>query len=183
MKYIVAYNRDWPKRFGQIAAYVRAFLPDSWTFHHVGSTFVPGMPAKDIIDLHIEYVHGFLQVVIDGLKDAGYEHEGDLGISGREAFKPIPDSCAASLPVHHLYACETGAFELKKHLAYRDYLRAHPARAEWLANKKLLVDASANSRDEYIEKKSCYYELITKESLEWANKSLQRTRTSHAAEL
>lgn len=148
MKYIVAYNQDWPKGFEQIAAYVKAFLPESCAFHHVGSTSVPGMPAKDIIDLDIEYVHGFLQVVINGLKDAGYEHQGDLGIPGREAFKPLAGSCAASLPVHHLYACETGAFELKRHLAYRDYLRAHAGRAEWLARKKILVDASARSRDE-----------------------------------
>ena len=170
MKYLTEYNEDWPARFVQITTYVREFLPPNCTFHHVGSTSVPGMPAKDIIDLDIEYAQGSLQAVIDGLREAGYEHEGDLSIPGREAFKPIPDSCAASLPAHHLYACETGALELQKHLAYRDYLRAHPTRARWLANQKLLVDASANSRDGYIDKKSHCYEVITKESMEWANK-------------
>ena len=171
MKYITAYNRDWPERFVQITAYVKAFLPAGCAFHHIGSTSVPGMPAKDIIDLDIEYANGFLQAVIDGLKKAGYKHAGDLGVPGRDAFKPVPDSGAANLPAHHLYACEADAYELQKHLAYRDYLRAHPARSEWLANEKLLADASANSRDEYIDKKSGYYELITKESMEWANKS------------
>lgn len=182
MKYIAAYNPDWPKRFERIAAYVKAFLPESCTFHHVGSTSVPGMPAKDIIDLDIEYEHGFLQVVIDGLKDAGYEHQGDLGIPGREAFKPLAGSCAVSLPVHHLYACETGAFELKRHLAYRDYLRARPDRAEWLAKKKILVDATANSRDEYMEKKGCYYDLISKEAMEWAHNSQHGLREVRATE-
>ena len=170
MKYITEYKQDWPKRFVQIAGYLKGFLPNACAYHHVGSTSVSGMPAKDIIDLDIEYPRGFLQAVIDGLKEAGYEHQGDLGIPGREAFKPISGSNAADSPSHHLYACEVATFELRKHLAYRDYLRAHPARAEWLATQKLSVDASAKSRDEYIENKSRYYEVITKESLEWADK-------------
>jgi GrpB-like predicted nucleotidyltransferase (UPF0157 family) len=182
MKYIAAYNPDWPKRFEQIAAYVKAFLPEGCTIHHVGSTSVPGMPAKDIIDIDVEYTHGFLQAVIDGLKDAGYEHQGDLGIPGREAFKPVPDSRAASLPAHHLYACEAGAPELKIHLAFRDYLRAHPGRAEWLGKKKILVDASAKSRDEYMEKKGCYYEPIVQESMEWVGRAEQGTETGRGAQ-
>ena len=183
MKYITAYNQDWPTRFAQITAYLKGFLPDGCMFHHVGSTSVPGMPAKDIIDLDMEYVGGSLQTVIDGLKEAGYEHRGDLGIPGREAFKPILDSGAALLPAHHPYACEVGSYELQKHLAFRNYLRAHPARAEWLASQKRSVDASAMSRDEYIEEKSCCYSTITKESMEWANKALQRPQAGRAAEL
>ncbi len=175
MKYIREYNHDWPKRFEQITAYVKGFLPDSCKFHHVGSTSVPGMPAKDVIDLDIEYTQGFLQVVIDGLREAGYEHEGDLDIQGRDAFNPVTNSKAASLPAHHLYACENGAFELRKHLSFRNYLRAHPERAGWLLNKKFLADASANTRDEYIENKSRYYEAITEESMEWANNGMQPT--------
>lgn len=169
MQYIKEYDLDWPKRFVLITGYVKKFLPDSCIFHHVGSTSVPGMPAKDIIDLDIEYVPGSLQTVINGLEKAGYQHEGDLGIPGREAFTPVHNSEVASLPAHHLYACETDTYELRKHLAFRDYLTANPGRAQWLAARKIAVDASANSRDEYIEKKSGFYAVITKESLECAN--------------
>ena len=126
------------------------------------------MPAKDIIDLDIEYEPDTLKVVLGALNDAGYEHEGDLGITGREAFKPTPGSVAASLPVHNLYACQTGANELRKHLAYRNYLIAHPARAQWLANQKILVDAAASSRDDYIKEKSPYYDIINQEAEKWA---------------
>lgn len=175
MKYIKAYNQDWPGRFAQISAHVKAFLPEDCTIHHVGSTSVPGMSAKDIIDLDILYTQCSLQTVIDVLREAGYEHEGDLGIPGREAFKPFPNSHAASLPAHHLYACKNSAVELQKHLLFRNYLRAHPERAGWLSNKKLSAETSANTRDEYIENKSCYYETITEESMEWANISLKPT--------
>jgi len=58
------------------------------------------MPAKEIIDLDIEYVRG-LNTVIGGLKEDGYEHKGDLGIQGREAFKPVLNFPAESLPSHH----------------------------------------------------------------------------------
>jgi GrpB-like predicted nucleotidyltransferase (UPF0157 family) len=174
MKYITTYNQDWPERFSQIAAHVRAFVPDNWIIHHIGSTSVTGMSAKDIIDMDIEYSHCTLQVVIDALRDAGYEHEGDLGIPGREVFKPVPHSLAASLPAHHLYACENGAFELQKHLSFRDYLRAHPAQVDWLSNNKLSADASANTRDEYIENKSRFYEKITQESMRWASNGMKK---------
>jgi GrpB-like predicted nucleotidyltransferase (UPF0157 family) len=73
-------------RFVHFTESQKDFLPDTCTFHHIGSTSVPGMPAKDIIDLDIEYVPGSLFTVITGLKKAGYSHEGDLGIAGREAF-------------------------------------------------------------------------------------------------
>lgn len=171
MKYITTYNQNWSRRFLQITAYLKKFLSKKCTYHHVGSTSIPGMVAKDIIDLDIEYLNCSLQGIIDGLKEAGYEHQGDLGIPGREAFKQIQGSVASSLPSHHLYACEVNAYELQKHITFRDYLIANPVRARWLSNQKLSVDASAHSRIEYIEKKSCYYEVITLESMAWANNS------------
>ena len=75
-----------------------------------------------------------------------------------------------TLPSHHLYECEAGAYELLKHLAYRDYLVANPDRSDGLATQKIAIDASVDSRDEYIEKKSCSYAVITEESIEWANR-------------
>jgi len=85
MKYITAYNQEWPKRFEQIVSHIKKFVPDDCQFHHIGSTSVQKMPAKDIIDLDIEYVPDSLQKIVEGLREAGYEHEGDLGINGRES--------------------------------------------------------------------------------------------------
>jgi len=172
MRYITKYKDDWPTRFETIVGFIKCFLPSCCKCHHVGSTSIPGMPAKDIIDLDIEYPHGMLEMIVSGLSEAGYNYLGDLGIAGREAFKAIPGSNAALLPEHHLYACENNAYELNKHLAYREYLLANPERAAWLRDRKIEVDASAENREQYIESKSCFYELVTKESLSWANKRL-----------
>ena len=165
MRYITPYNPDWPRRFAHIVAYLVPLLPKDCRIHHIGSTSVPGMPAKDVIDLVIECPGGSIRAVIDALSKAGYEHQGDRGIPGREVFRPASESEPASFPSHHLYTCESGAAELRKELAFRDYLIRHPHRAHWLAQQKIAADASAPTRAAYIDNKSPSYALITSESL------------------
>ena len=68
---------------------------------HIGSTSVPGLAAKPIIDLDVLLASAaYLPETIRRLATLGYEHEGDLGIAGREAFRTPP-----SLFAHHLYVC------------------------------------------------------------------------------
>lgn len=172
MNYITPYQAGWPIRFQHLADFLTPWLPAGCKLHHVGSTSVPGMPAKDIIDLDIECPVGTMAAIIAALAAAGYEHEGDLGIVTREAFRPRPQSAATALPAHHLYACEADSPELAKHLAYRDYLIAHPERATWLATEKIRADAAAASRDDYIARKDAAYQRITAESLAWVRPKL-----------
>ena len=175
MGYITEYNPDWPARFERIAAMLRPHLAAECRFHHVGSTSIPGMPSKDIIDIDIECPVGAMSRVIEALAAAGYTHEGDQGIPTREAFSPLPGSPAAELPSHHLYACESDSPELRRHLAFREYLKANSQRAQWLAQQKSKADSAAATRDEYITNKSGAYEVITREALDWTNQSVQRT--------
>jgi len=171
MKYISPYNEHWPLMFEQIALYLGCELPGACRIHHVGSTSIPGMPAKDIIDVDIECPPGAMASIIVALHRTEYVHEGDKGIPAREAFRPAPGSRAAELPRHHLYACESGARELVRHLAFRDYLAAHAHRAKWLADEKVSSDTAAHSREAYIEGKSAAYDVITGEALTWADRS------------
>jgi len=163
---ISEYQPDWRSRFERIASYLERFLDATCKIHHIGSTSIPGMPAKDIIDISIEHPSQGKTKIVQALQSAGYQHLGDLGLVGREAFKAISHDMLNHLPLHHLYACETGAYELKKHLAFKKYLIANRDRATWLANMKRLSAKQSNSKFEYIESKSIYYELITQESLD-----------------
>jgi GrpB-like predicted nucleotidyltransferase (UPF0157 family) len=104
MKFITPYNTEWPARFKLIARFLRKYIPSTCLIHHIGSTSVPGMPAKDIIDIDIECPNGSMPSIIEALDKAGYDHEGDLGIPTREAFKPRDGTLAFNLPLHHLYA-------------------------------------------------------------------------------
>lgn len=168
MACITEYKSEWAESFEKIAHAIRKGLPKSCKIHHVGSTAIAGMPSKDVVDVDIECPSGTMAAVIEGLVGLGYEHQGDLSIAGREVFRALPNSMMKKLPLHHLYACEGQALELRKHLAFRDYLLAHHDRMTWLAQQKRLADHEALSRDEYIRNKAQAYDAITAESLAWA---------------
>ena len=136
MKYLLEYTEDWRVAFTQISAHLFVHLPAGCRVHHVGSTAIPGMPAKDIVDVNVEIPVGALEQVVEHLRLAGYRHVGDRGIPGREAFEPVTWSGADALHTHHLYVCEASAGELRRHLAFRDYVIANPQRAAWLAARK-----------------------------------------------
>jgi GrpB-like predicted nucleotidyltransferase (UPF0157 family) len=90
---------------------------------HVGSTAVPGLAAKPVVEIDTVVPSAEdVPLAVERLERAGYRHEGDLGIPGREAFEPPVDA-----PWHHLYVVTAGSEELRRHLAFRDYLRGPQA--------------------------------------------------------
>lgn len=121
---VVDYNPAWPGEFEKIQAYLQPVLADGVSaIEHVGSTSVPGLAAKPIIDLDlvISSMQTF-ESVLATLKTLGYQYDGNKGIPGREAFsyQALP-----GLMQHHLYVCPQDSPELKRHLKFRDYLRNH----------------------------------------------------------
>ena len=125
---VLPYDENWPREFLKIKAELEAALGETaLRIEHVGSTSVAGLCAKPVIDLDvvIRDASAFLQAA-SKLAKIGYEHEGDLGIPGREAFG---DRGKEHLQKHHLYVCAQDSKELRRHLAFRDYLRAHPEAA------------------------------------------------------
>lgn len=124
---IVEYDPGWPGEFESLKELLRQALgAQALRIEHVGSTAVPGLAAKPIIDIDIVIAgRSELPAVIARLAAIGYAHEGDLGVEDREAFRPPP-----GMPPHHPYVCIQGSLALRNHLAVRDYLRAHPAAAQ-----------------------------------------------------
>ena len=123
---VVAYDADWPLGFQTLAARVRSLLGARVArVEHIGSTAVPGLAAKPILDVDVVVrAAADLKPSIRELEKAGYRYEGDLGVAGREALRRPPDS-----EPHHLYLLVEGSPELQRHLAFRDALRAdqgHP---------------------------------------------------------
>jgi GrpB-like predicted nucleotidyltransferase (UPF0157 family) len=122
---------------------------------------VPGLAAKPIIDLDVVLVAPMdVPEAIRGLAGLGYVHEGDLGIPGREAFH-WPSGEAR----HHLYLVLEGAAELRRHLAFRDALRADPAlRDAYAALKRSLAAQYPHDRNAYTVGKSAFVEAVLKAS-------------------
>src|ERR1043166_1035015 len=92
---------EWPRVFQEIADRLLPMLVDvPVEIEHVGSTAVPGLASKPIIDIDIVVERSDdIPLVIERLAALGYEHQGDRGVTGREAFG-APDGS----PDHHLYA-------------------------------------------------------------------------------
>ena len=149
---IVEYDPGWPEQFGEIRNRIWPCVCDlALGIEHVGSTSVPGLAAKPIIDIDIVIAaRGLLPRVDLRLAALGYQHQGNLGIDGRDSF------IAPSGPVpHNLYVCLNGSAALRNHLTLRDHLRAHPPDSQnYAVLKKSLAERFPKDIDQYVEGKT-----------------------------
>lgn len=156
---IQPYNPEWKGQFEAIKeVLLEAIASYSQRLEHIGSTAIPGLAAKPIIDIDIvfEGEENFIQIR-KGLESLGYFHNGDQGIATREVFKrpnerhshPLLDK----IP-HHLYACTLDSSELKRHLLFRDYLRSHSKeRDQYEALKFHIAEGAMQDRKKYAQLK------------------------------
>ena len=122
---------------------------------HVGSTAVPALPAKPILDLLAgRPVEGALAPYVAACEAAGYRYRGESGIPGRHYFvRDAPDGRRT----HHLHLVEHGGAFWRSHLAFRDYLRRVPARAAaYAALKRELASRHPGDRTAYTEGKAAF---------------------------
>ncbi|MCR5005867.1 MAG: GrpB family protein [Clostridiales bacterium] len=157
---VVPYDEQWKLDFLQIKAELSDALGQlAIGIEHVGSTSVQGLSAKPIIDIDVIIKDNTaLENVVSALGEIGYRHEGNLGIVGREAFKYDGKE---HLRKHHLYVCPKDSPELKRHIAFRDYLRTHPEAArEYSRIKEEGAKKYPDDIEKYIEYKAPFIERI-----------------------
>lgn len=157
---VVPYDPAWEKQFRQIAAELKQTLGElALAVEHVGSTAVPGLAAKPIIDIDVVIRdYSVFSQVVELLERSGYYHEGDLGIRGREAFGY---SGKEHLQKHHLYVCPADSGELRRHLVFRDHLRSHrEAASEYETIKRNAARQFPDSIEDYLWMKGSFIEEI-----------------------
>ena len=126
---VVQYNDDWPKMFEQEAASIKQALGNNCIeIHHVGSTSIPGLSAKPIID--IIAVTKVPENTIEPLKSLGFEYKGEYNIPMHFGFNKKEDTQV------NLHVYEQGNPEIKLNILFRDYLRAHPEACQEYAELK-----------------------------------------------
>ena len=125
MKRIVPHDPHWPALFDKEAKVIADVLGRaSVGLHHIGSTAIPGLQSKPIIDILVEASSlSALDSCTERLADNGYEARGEYGISGRRYFKKKPNSETIGF---HLHAYLAGSYQIRRHLAFRDYLLLKP---------------------------------------------------------
>jgi len=159
------YNLAWPKWFEEIRAFLEEKIADACLrIEHVGSTSIPGMTAKPIIDIIIVIEPGNFPRMKNLLEELGYYYRGDQGQPGREVFRLKDET---PLPIHHLYVCPKDNQELKQETAFRDYMKKHKADRERLrALKWELAEKFNNDKQLYIDGKDTLVKEITQKALE-----------------
>lgn len=142
------YDPAWPDQFEKLRAeYAAAFEAAAVPFvsiEHVGSTSVPGLAAKPVIDIDIVVSAADVDVATPVLVSLGFEARGELGIPQRWAFWE-PERLAGT----NTYVVVSGSLALRNHLAVRDTLRADPDLRREYGHVKKTVGATAADIYEY----------------------------------
>lgn len=125
---VIPHDREWAARFRKEAVFLKSIFEGLMQdVHHIGSTAVPDLPAKPIIDLLVEVADiEKVDAHNDRLVEFGYIPKGEFGIPGRRFFIKGGEENRT----HHIHVFETGSSCVAQHLVLRDYLIAHPQDAE-----------------------------------------------------
>lgn len=166
---IVAYDDAWPALFDAEAACILGVMGSlALRVEHVGSTSVLGLAAKSVIDIQVSVATlENLSMYSEPLGRLGYNHI-PLGLF--DAVYPFFQKPAESPSTHHIHLCVSGAEQERRHLAFRDYLRDHPATAaEYVKLKRRLAaahdGATLESRERYSLSKTHFINSVMERAL------------------
>ncbi len=169
---IEPYNPEWPNEFAKIRDFLWPHIKDiAIDIVHIGSTSVPGLAAKPIIDFDIviESYDDFPRIA-EQLKKLGYEHDGDGDVPTRERFKGGPRE---GFMAYNMYVCPKDSMVLLAQILFRDYLREHKeARDEYAALKRSLAEKYRHDIDSYVDGKHEFIINIANTALELRKDSL-----------
>ena len=180
---IKEYTKDWIEDFEKIKQKLETVLPPTTKIEHVGSTSVPNLAAKNIIDIDIIYFdNSDFEEIKKALEQLGYFHNGNQGVKDREVFKrrgkkidkqTNKEDKILDKITHHLYLCSSTSEELAHHLLFRNYLRKYPnARIEY-QNLKYDLAQKAN------QDKKIYAQIKEKEATHFINSIIEIAKNEH----
>lgn len=164
---VLDHTPRWAQQFDQEAKRIHLALGDTIVrLHHIGSTSIAHTKAKPVIDMLLEVTSlDALDQKNSLLVSLGYEVKGEFGITGRRYFR-LDD--AMGTRTHQLHAFEVGAQHVRRHLAFRDYMRAHPViAAEYGELKAKLARENPNNMDAYIDGKDGFVKEHERLALLW----------------
>lgn len=172
---IVPYRASWPEEFTALGAALRRTMgARALAIHHIGSTSVPGLAAKDVIDLQLT-VASLDEPLDDRLRAAGFlPREGVFEDHLPPGATLDPEELRKRFVVHpgrriHLHVREAGRFNGRYSLLCRDFLRGHPlAAAAYAEVKRGLARHFPEDADVYYEIKDPVFDVLMAGAEEWA---------------
>ena len=158
---LVAYDPLWPEEFRVEADRIaRACHELEIRIEHIGSTAIPGLSAKPIIDIAAGVPpRADRTLYIQTLKELGYDHLGAHGIPGRDYFR------RGSPRSHHVHMASWSSEGWRDNLLFRDYLRSNPStRQQYEVLKRQLALAYADDRRKYQAEKGTFIQAILRQA-------------------
>ena len=163
---VVPYRGEWKTLFLEEEARLKKLLGDTLIrVFHIGSTSVPGIHAKPVIDLlPVVTDIASLDACREGFEALGYEAMGEYGIPGRRFYKK-----GGERRTHHIHAFQyDNAYAILRHTAFCSYLRAFPAvRDEYAALKAGLAKKFPADIEAYCDGKDAFVKRVEREALAW----------------
>lgn len=158
-------NPDWHNQFVVAAPQIKQALGETVVaIHHIGSTAIPNIYAKPIIDLLVE-VNDILQVDshTSAMVALGYQALGEYGIPGRRYFRK---DNAAGIRTHHVHVFTAGSPDVIRHLAFRDFMTAHPEFAQQYSSlKRSLAERYPDDIEAYMDGKDSFIQEMQQRAL------------------
>ncbi|MBE9136837.1 GrpB family protein [Nodosilinea sp. LEGE 07088] len=158
---------QWAQEFKAEAARVAIVLGNNvLNIHHIGSTAIPNIYAKPVIDILVE---GDDIVRIGdcnaAMETLGYEVMGEYGLPERRYFRK---DNAQGDRTHHVHIYQTGSLEIERHLAFRDFMMAHPDCAQQYSDlKRTLAVRYPHDIDSYMDGKDEFVKTMEQRALYW----------------
>ena len=163
---VVPHDPNWRQRYEDEAASLLDVLGDAvQEIHHMGSTAIPGICAKPIIDIlvvaqDIVAINGFNEI----MRARGHRPKGENGIPGRRYFVKGGEENHT----HHVHMYQVGNPEIQRHLAFRGYLIAHPDEARAYGRlKEDLVRRFPTDGASYTAGKDDFVQAIDRKAERW----------------
>jgi len=166
---VIPHDPFWCKQYAEEAARLTAvFHAILIGIHHIGSTAVPGIKAKPIIDILLEVTTlTAVDCLIQPMNALGYISKGENGIPGRHYFRKGSDEHHT----HHVHVYAQNHPEIARYLNFRDYLRHHPADAEAYSQlKEQLAQQYSADPAAYTDSKTTFVHTIDQKALAWRRK-------------
>lgn len=162
---ITPYDSEWPKTF-EIERQRLDALIGAVCIDHIGSTSVPGLAAKPIIDMLVSVKSLVsLDKQAEVLRTAGYDYLGEYGLAGRRYLRrQAPDGTRT----HHIHVYQQGDANLRRHVVFRDYLRSHAHERDAYAAVKIALIETGGDRKAYQSGKDAFVAQLEQRALAWA---------------
>jgi GrpB-like predicted nucleotidyltransferase (UPF0157 family) len=155
---LIAHDPEWSKLFADEANVIKAILKENCVqVHHIGSTAIPNIYAKPIIDILpvVKDIH-LVDLLNSEFEKLGYTCMGEYGIPGRRFYWK-----SKTKRTHHIHLFEQGSPEILRHVAFKDFMLVHPDYAQaYSLIKRCLAEVFSDDIENYVNGKSSFVQMM-----------------------